>query len=271
MLRLAGRPSLPPTRRATRWRSSRICGGAEQSRRPLYELKDTRAPRAPNARRSPQCRVCRTHSNLGNALHALRRFDEAVVAYRAHRAQFELCRCWANLGPRCTIRQFRRRYLDAAARHRAARITPCALGSAFPADARRSRRRLGRIRMAIALDERKGEISGNAVQGESLAGSTSMSSRAGFRRYAAIRPLHPFAPARAGKVTLRVHQQLVSLLRASCRHNRLGDRGDPALSMRRRLLSLPRSFARLETIPADVPICMRRRMRCSAGPAGSAR
>ena len=39
------------------------------------------------------------HSNLGNALHALKRFDEAVVAYRhAIELNPNYADAWANLG-----------------------------------------------------------------------------------------------------------------------------------------------------------------------------
>src|SRR5215471_116277 len=66
----------------------------------------------------------------------------------------------------------------------------------------------------------------------------------------------PLLAARAGKVTLRVHQQLVRLLRESLPGiTVLGDRGDPApYQCDAVLVSLPRIFrTRLETIPAQVP------------------
>src|SRR5207302_9911688 len=65
----------------------------------------------------------------------------------------------------------------------------------------------------------------------------------------------PLLAARAGKVTLRVHQQLTTLLRESLPGIEvLGDRGDPApYQCDTVLLSLPRIFrTRLETIPAPV-------------------
>ena len=71
-----------------------------------------------------------------------------------------------------------------------------------------------------------------------------------FARY--IQPL----AARAGKVTLRVHQQLVTLMRSSFSDvTVLGDRGDvEPYECDAVLLSLPRVFkSRLETIPASVP------------------
>ena len=70
------------------------------------------------------------------------------------------------------------------------------------------------------------------------------------------RATSPLLAARAGSVTLRVHQQLVTLLRESLPGIAvLGDRGDPApYDCDAVLLSLPRLFkTRLETIPADVP------------------
>src|SRR5207248_2786242 len=66
----------------------------------------------------------------------------------------------------------------------------------------------------------------------------------------------PVLAARAGKVTLRVHQQLVTLLRESLPGvTVLGDRGDPApYQCDAVLLSLPRLLkTRRETIPANVP------------------
>src|SRR5262249_38971391 len=66
----------------------------------------------------------------------------------------------------------------------------------------------------------------------------------------------PLLAARAAKVTLRVHQQLTTLLRESLPGIEvLGDRGDPApYHCDAVLLSLPRLFrTRLETIPAPMP------------------
>ena len=66
----------------------------------------------------------------------------------------------------------------------------------------------------------------------------------------------PRLAARAGKVTLRVHQQLTTLLRESLPGIEvLGDRGTPVpYDCDAVLLSLPRRFkTRLETIPGDVP------------------
>jgi hypothetical protein len=66
----------------------------------------------------------------------------------------------------------------------------------------------------------------------------------------------PLLAARAGAVTLRVHQQLTGLLRESLPGiTVLGDRGDPApYHCDAVLLSLPRPFkTRLETIPAEIP------------------
>ena len=77
--------------------------------------------------------------------------------------------------------------------------------------------------------------------------------------------------ARAGSVTLRVHQQLVTLLRESLPGIPfLGDRGDPApYQCDAVLLSLPRLFkTRLETIPADVPYLRAPAERRSAGRSG---
>jgi hypothetical protein len=66
----------------------------------------------------------------------------------------------------------------------------------------------------------------------------------------------PLLAARAGGVTVRVHQQLAPLLRESLPGIAvLGERDDPTpFACDTALLSLPRLFkTRLETIPAEVP------------------
>ena len=106
--------------------------------------------------------------------------------------------------------------------------------------------------------ERKGpRFPENPWQGESLAGKhIYVQAEQGFGDTLQFARYIPPLAARAGSVTLRVHQQLVTLLRESLPGiTVLGDRGDPApYQCDAVLLSLPRLFkTRLETIPADVP------------------
>ena len=113
--------------------------------------------------------------------------------------------------------------------------------------------------MAAALDRTQGPaLSGTCPgQGESLAGKhIYVQAEQGFGDTLQFARYIPLLAARAGSVTLRVHQQLVTLLRESLPGiTVLGDRGDPApYQCDAVLLSLPRLFkTRLETIPADVP------------------
>jgi hypothetical protein len=94
-------------------------------------------------------------------------------------------------------------------------------------------------------------------QGENLAGKhIYIQAEQGFGDTLQFARYMPLLAARAGKVTLRVHQQLVSLLRESLPGIAvLGDRGDPGpYQCDAVLLSLPRILrTRLETIPAEVP------------------
>ena len=93
-------------------------------------------------------------------------------------------------------------------------------------------------------------------QGESLAGKhIYVQAEQGFGDTLQFARYMPLLLARGAKVTLRVHQQLVTLLRESLPGVVvIGDRGDPApYQCDAVLLSLPRVFkTRLETIPAEV-------------------
>ena len=99
-------------------------------------------------------------------------------------------------------------------------------------------------------------------QGESLAGKhIYVQAEQGFGDTLQFARYMPLLAARAGKVTLRVHQQLVTLLRESLPGiDVLGDRGDPApYQCDAVLLSLPRLFARgSKPFPPTCPICARR-------------
>jgi len=94
-------------------------------------------------------------------------------------------------------------------------------------------------------------------EGENLAGKhIYVQAEQGFGDSIQFARYLPLLAARAGRVTLRVHQQLVTLLRESLSGiTVLGDRGDIGpYDCDAALLSLPRLLkTRLETIPATVP------------------
>ena len=110
----------------------------------------------------------------------------------------------------------------------------------------------------LRSSERKGpRFPEKPWQGESLAGKhIYVQAEQGFGDTLQFARYIPPLAARARKVTVRVHQQLVTLLRESLPGvTVLGDRGDPEpYPCDAVLLSLPRLFkTRLETIPAQVP------------------
>ncbi len=112
-------------------------------------------------------------------------------------------------------------------------------------------------------------------QGENLAGKhIYVQAEQGFGDTLQFARYMPMLIARGAKVTLRVHQQLVTLMRDNLRGMTvLGDRGDPApYQCDAVLMSLPRLFkTRLETIPADVPYLRAPAEAASPGRAGSAK
>ena len=202
------------------------------------------------------------YSNLGNALHALRRYDEAIAAYRrALEIKPSYADALANLG---TALYHSGNFEDGAAtlRHAIA-LSP------HHANAHSS---LGLILLmrgefAEGWDEyewrlRSSERTGPRFperpwQGESLAGRhIYVQAEQGFGDTLHFARYLPLLAARAGAVTLRAHQQLVTLLRESLPGiTVLGDRGDPApYDCETALLSIARLFkTRLETIPAAAP------------------
>ena len=110
----------------------------------------------------------------------------------------------------------------------------------------------------LKSSERKGpRFPENPWQGESLAGKhIYVQAEQGFGDSIQFARYLPLLVARGARVTLRVHQQLVALLRESLPGIAVfGDRGDPGqYHCDAVLLSLPRMFkTRLETVPADVP------------------
>ena len=264
MLRLAGRPRLAveAARRALAVEPN-MPAALSNLGVALYELKDYEA--AADAQRqaiAAKPDYAEAYSNLGNALHALKRFEEAIAAYRrAIELKPNFADGWANLGT--TLHHDGEYEEGMYALRRAIALAP---GHA------NAHSGLGILLLMrgdfaegweeyewrLRSTERKGpRFPENPWQGESLAGKhiyvqaeQGFGDSIQFARY--IAPL----AARAGKVTLRVHQQLVTLMRSSFPHvTVLGDRGEvEPHEYDAVLLSLPRAFkCRLETIPAQVP------------------
>ena len=264
MLRLAGRPKLAA--------EAARCAIAIEPNMPaawsnlgvaLYELKEyEEAAAAQRKAIAAKADFAEAHSNLGNALHALRRFDEAIVAYhRAIEINPDYPDGWANLGT--TLHHSGGFEEGIATLRRAIALAP------HHANARSGLGILLLMRGDLAegwdeyewrlrSTERKGpRFPENPWQGENLAGKhIYVQAEQGFGDTLQFARYMPLLAARAGKVTLRVHQQLLRLLRDSLPGiTVLGDRGDPTpYQCDAVLLSLPRLFkTRLETIPAEVP------------------
>jgi tetratricopeptide (TPR) repeat protein len=264
MMRLSGRPKL----------------AAEQARRALeiepdmpmalsnlgvalYELKDYKeAARAQRQAIAAKPDFAEAHSNLGNALYALKRFDEAIAAYRrALELKPNYADAWANLGT--TLHHNGDFSEGMIALRRAIALAPnhanahSGLGILLL-----MRGDFGEgwdeYEWRLRSSERKGpRFPEKPWQGESLAGKhIYIQAEQGFGDTLQFARYIPPLATRAAKVTVRVHQQLVTLLRESLPGvTVLGDRGDPEpYACDAVLLSLPRLFkTRLETIPAPVP------------------
>ena len=264
MLRLAGRPKLAvdEARRALAIEPD-MPAALSNLGVALYELKEyEEAARTQRKAIAAAPNFAEAHGNLGNALHALRKFDEAIAAYRrAVELKPDYADGWANYGT--TLHHSGGFDEGIAALRRAIALAPhhanahSGLGILL----------LMRGEFGEGLDEyewrlRSTERTGPRFPeipwaGESLASKhiyvqaeQGFGDTLQFARY--ITPL----AQRAGRVTLRVHQQLVTLLCESLPGiTVLGDRGDPApYQCDAVLLSLPRLFkTRLESIPSDVP------------------
>jgi tetratricopeptide (TPR) repeat protein len=267
MYRLAGRPKLAveEARRAIAIEPN-MPAALSNLGVALYELKDyEEAAGAQRKAIAANPNFAEAHSNLGNALHALKRFDEAVAAYRrAIALNPNYADAWANLGT--TLHHSGSFDEGISALRRAIALAPhhanahSGLGILLL-----MRGELGEgwdeYEWRLRSTERKGprfpEI---PWQGESLAGKhIYVQAEQGFGDSLQFARYIPLLTARAGSVTLRVHQQLVTLLRESLPGiTVLGDRGDPApYQCDAVLLSLPRLLkTRLETIPAQMP-CLR--------------
>ncbi len=229
----------------------------------LYELKDfEEAARSQRKAIAAKPDFAEAYSNLGNALYALRRFDEAIAAYHhAIALNPNYADAWANLGT--TLHHSGSFDEGIAALRRAIALAP------HHANAHSGLGILLLMRGDLAegwdeyewrlrSTERKGpRFPEQPWQGENLAGKhIYVQAEQGFGDTIQFARYIPLLAARAGSVTLRVHQQLVTLLRESLPGATiLGDRGDPApYQCDTVLLSLPRLFkTRLETIPAQVP------------------
>ncbi len=264
MLRLSGRPKLAAdaARRALAI-EPKMAMALSNLGVAYYELKDyEEAARAQRQAIAAKPDFAEAHSNLGNALHALRRFDEAVAAYRrAIELNPNYASAWANLGT--TLHHSGEFDEGMIALRRAIALAP---GHA------NAHSGLGILLLMrgdfgegwdeyewrLRSTERKGRrFPENPWQGDSLAGKhIYVEAEQGFGDTLHFARYIPLLAARAGPITLRVHQQLVTLLRESLPGiTVLGDRGDPApYQCDAVLLSLPRLFrTRLETIPANVP------------------
>jgi len=264
MYRLAGRPKLAveQARRALEIEPG-MPAALSNLGVALYELKDyEEAAKAQRKAITADPAFAEAHSNLGNALHALRQFEGAIAAYtRAIELKPDYADAWANLG---TTLHHSGSFDEAiVALRRAIALAP------HHANARSGLGILLLMRgdLAEGWEEyewrlRSGERKGPRFperpwQGESLAGRhIYVQAEQGFGDSLQFARYLPLLAARAGAVTLRVHQQLVSLSRESLPGiTVLGDRGDPApYHCDAVLLSLPFLFkTRLETIPAQVP------------------
>jgi tetratricopeptide (TPR) repeat protein len=264
MLRLSGRPKLAAeeARRALAI-DPNMPAALSNLGVALYELKEyEEAAQAHRRAIAANPAFVEAHSNLGNALHALKRFDEAVAAYRrAIALNPDYADAWANLGT--TLHHAGEFAEGAAALRRAIALAP---GHA------NAHSGLGILLLMrgdfgegwdeyewrLRSSERKGpRFPERPWEGASLAGRhIYVQAEQGFGDTLQFARYAPLLAARAGKVTLRVHQQIVTLLRESLPGIEvLGDRGDPApYHCDAVLLSLPRLFkTRLETIPATVP------------------
>ena len=264
MLRLAGRPKLAAeeARRALAIEPA-MPAALSNLGVALYELKQyDEAADAQRRAIAAKPDFCEAHSNLGNALHALKRFDEAIAAYhKAIALNPQYADAWANLG---TTLHHAGEFDDGiAALRRALALAPghakahSGLGILL----------LMRGEFGEGWDEyewrlRSSERTGPRFPerpwgGEGLAGRhIYVQAEQGFGDTLQFARYAPLLAARAGKVTLRVHQQIVTLLRESLPGiDVLGDRGDPSpYACDAVLLSLPRLFkTRFETIPAQVP------------------
>ena len=229
----------------------------------LFETKDyEESARANRAAIAASPDFAQAHCNLGNALHGLKRFDEAIAAYRRAAAlDPDYVDGWANLG---TCLHHSGAYAEAMViLRRAIALDP------NHANARSGLGILllmqgdfaegwGEYEWRLRSSERKGpRFPVRPWQGESLVGKhIYVQAEQGFGDTLQFVRYIPLLARRAGKVSLRVHQELVGLMRQSMPGiDVFGDRGDPEpFDCDTALMSLPHFLkTRFETIPADVP------------------
>jgi tetratricopeptide (TPR) repeat protein len=264
MLRLAGRPRLAiaSARRAIEL-DPKMAMALSNLGVALFEVKDyEEAALIQRKAIAADPNFAEAHCNLGNALQAMRQRDEAVVSYRrAIELRPDYADGWANLG---TTLHHNGHFEEAVVvLRRAIALAPhhanahSGLGILL----------LMRGELGEGWDEyewrlRSSERTGPKFpevpwRGDSLSGKhIYVQAEQGFGDTLQFARYIPLLAARAGKVTLRVHQQLVTLLRESLPGiDVLGDRGTVApYQCDAVLLSLPRLLrTRLETIPAEVP------------------
>jgi tetratricopeptide (TPR) repeat protein len=229
----------------------------------LFELKEFEE--AANANRkaiAANPNFAQAHCNLGNALHGLKRFDEAIAAYRqAVALDPAYADGFANLG---TALHHNGDYAEAIAMLR--RAIALAPGHA------NAHSGLGILLLMrgdfaegweeyewrLRSSERKGpRFPERPWQGDSLIDKhIYVQAEQGFGDTLQFARYIPLLAKRAGKVSLRVHQQLLSLMQESLPGIEIfGDRGEPSpFHCDIALMSLPLFFkTRYETIPADVP------------------
>ncbi len=212
------------------------------------------------------------HSNLGNALHALRRFEESIAAYhRAIEINPNYADGWANLGT--TLHHSGSFEEGISALRRAIALAP------HHANAHSGLGILLLMRGDFAegweeyewrlrSSERKGpRFPENPWQSESLTGKhIYIQAEQGFGDTLQFARYIPLLAERAGKVTLRVHQQLVTLLRESLPGiTILGDRGDPASYQCDAVLFRDYSARGWKPFRPMCPICVRQPRSRDAG------
>jgi tetratricopeptide (TPR) repeat protein len=264
MQRLAGRPKLAveAARRALAIEPA-MTAALSNLGVALCELEDYQeAARAQRKAVAADPNFAEAHCNLGNALHGLKRFDEAAAAYRrALELKPDYADAWANLGT--TLHHggdfdegiFALRRAIALAPHHANAHSGLGILLLMRGEFGEG---WDEYEWRLRSTERKGpRFPQKPWQGEALAGKhiyveaeQGLGDTLHFARYL------PLLAARAGKVTLRAHQQIVALLRESFSGiTVLGDRGEPEpYECDAALLSLPRLLqTRLETLPASVP------------------
>jgi tetratricopeptide (TPR) repeat protein len=264
MYRLAGRPkrAIEAGRRAVAVDPTMAVAWSNLGAA-LYEQKDYEEAAAMQRRAiKANPNFAQAHCNLGNAMHGLKRFDEAIEAYR-HAVALEPMYgdAWANLG---TSLHHGGQYAEGIyALRRAVALQP---------DHANAHSGLGILLLMhgdfaegwaeyewrLRSTERKGpRFPERGWQGESLVGKhIYVQAEQGFGDTLQFARYMPHLAQRAGKVSFRVHQQLVSLMRESLPGIDIyGDRGDPAqFHCDIALMSVPHVFkTRFETMPADVP------------------